>query len=244
MGGPNPRWSRDELIVALDLYMRHRESLPPRDGREVASASKLLITLGARLGLSSDNFRNANSVYMKLGNFRSIDPLYTNKGFRGLPRGGKGDAEVWADFAERPRELALAAAAIRDAVASEKPIELSSESEVIEAVEGRLLASLHIRRERDTKLVTAKKSAALRDRGRLVCEACEFEFAAVYGERGAGYIEAHHIQPLHTLRPGSRTRLEDLALLCSNCHRIIHARKPWLTVPELRTLLAENRNGR
>jgi hypothetical protein len=36
---------------------------------------------------------------------------------------------------------------------------------------------------------------------------------------------------------GQKTRLADLALLCANCHRMIHARRPWLTLDELRGLL-------
>ena len=35
----------------------------------------------------------------------------------------------------------------------------------------------------------------------------------------------------------SITKLEDLALICANCHRMIHAQKPWLSVEELRAIL-------
>jgi putative restriction endonuclease len=36
------------------------------------------------------------------------------------------------------------------------------------------------------------------------------------------------------LKDGDTTRLEDLALLCANCHRMIHRASPWLSVEELR----------
>ncbi|WP_421989133.1 HNH endonuclease [Roseococcus sp.] len=39
-----------------------------------------------------------------------------------------------------------------------------------------------------------------------------------YGERGRGFIECHHTRPLHTLRPGDKTKIADLVLVCSNCH--------------------------
>jgi 5-methylcytosine-specific restriction protein A len=71
----------------------------------------------------------------------------------------------------------------------------------------------------------------------LKCEACSFDFKATYGPRGARFIEAHHIKPVHTLVPGSKTRLEDLALFCSNCHRMVHVQRPWLTIQELKDLL-------
>jgi 5-methylcytosine-specific restriction protein A len=51
-------------------------------------------------------------------------------------------------------------------------------------------------------------------------------------------IECQHTKPVHTLRAGQRTKLDDLALVCSNCHRMIHRRKQRLTMDELRALLA------
>jgi 5-methylcytosine-specific restriction enzyme A len=68
----------------------------------------------------------------------------------------------------------------------------------------------------------------------LICEACEFDFELTYGERGRGFIEVHHGIPLHQLLPGAKTKLDDLHLLCANCHRMIHSRRPWLTLDELR----------
>jgi 5-methylcytosine-specific restriction enzyme A len=35
--------------------------------------------------------------------------------------------------------------------------------------------------------------------------------------------------------------LADLALLCSNCHRMIHRTKQWLTVEELKKLVERQR---
>jgi hypothetical protein len=52
--------------------------------------------------------------------------------------------------------------------------------------------------------------------------------------------EAHHTKPVETLVEGSKTKLEDLALLCANCHRMVHATRPWLTVNGLRHLLSKS----
>jgi 5-methylcytosine-specific restriction enzyme A len=79
----------------------------------------------------------------------------------------------------------------------------------------------------------------LKAKGKLECEACSFDFGVTYGERGKGFIEAHHIKPVHTLVAGEKTRLEDLVMLCSNCHRIVHTKRPWLTVAELRLLIKD-----
>ncbi|WP_279635939.1 HNH endonuclease [Kitasatospora cheerisanensis] len=46
-------------------------------------------------------------------------------------------------------------------------------------------------------------------------------------------MECHHVVPLHVAGEG-RTGLADLALICANCHRMIHRRAPWPTPQELR----------
>ncbi|WP_352230624.1 MULTISPECIES: HNH endonuclease [Asaia] len=42
---------------------------------------------------------------------------------------------------------------------------------------------------------------------------------------------------MHLIEPGTKTKLSDLALLCANCHRMIHARRPWLSLDELRQII-------
>jgi 5-methylcytosine-specific restriction protein A len=113
------------------------------------------------------------------------------------------------------------------------------DEEFAEAEEGRILTRVYRSRERSRKLIEMKKASVLKANGSLKCEACSFDFAETYGERGKGFIEAHHIKPVHTLAVGDKTRLEDLVLLCSNCHRIIHARQPWLTIEDLRNLVGD-----
>jgi hypothetical protein len=45
----NPTWSRDELILALDLYLRHRERLPDSDDAEIVELSRRLCNAETRL---------------------------------------------------------------------------------------------------------------------------------------------------------------------------------------------------
>jgi hypothetical protein len=59
-----------------------------------------------------------------------------------------------------------------------------------------------------------------------------------YGVHGADYIECHHRIPLHVTGE-TQTRLADLALLCSNCHRMIHRTKQWLKVEDLKELVEQ-----
>ncbi len=96
----NPDWSRDELILALDLYLRFRTSPPGKTSAEVTELSSLLRHLAERAGLVvSATYRNANGVYMKMMNFRSIDPHYTVDGRVGLSANNDLERGVWQEFA-------------------------------------------------------------------------------------------------------------------------------------------------
>ena len=70
------------------------------------------------------------------------------------------------------------------------------------------------------------------------CQLCKFDFEVRYGERGIDFIEAHHTRPLSELdNDGRETTIEEIALVCSNCHRIIHRVRPWLKMEELSKIL-------
>jgi 5-methylcytosine-specific restriction protein A len=95
-------------------------------------------------------------------------------------------------------------------------------------------------RERDGKVRAEKLKSVVAAGGDIACEVCGFNFSSAYGPRGEGYIEVHHRVPLHVSGP-TETTLSDLALLCSNCHRMIHRGTPWLTVEQLSKIVAGQR---
>ena len=112
----------------------------------------------------------------------------------------------------------------------------------LSAAEGRELLRLHRTRERSQPLVALKKREVLLAEGRLECETCGFDFAAAYGPRGEGFAECHHTLPISQSAPDRRTRTSELALVCANCHRMLH-RRPWVSVQELH-LLVRSRRGK
>ncbi len=58
------------------------------------------------------------------------------------------------------------------------------------------------------------------------CEACGFDFREKYGKLGDNFIEAHHLIPFSSLDEGETPlSVSDFAVLCSNCHRMIHRLK-------------------
>jgi hypothetical protein len=103
--------------------------------------------------------------------------------------------------------------------------------------EGAASYASHLRRERNSAVTSAKKEQAFAVHGCLKCEVCGFNFLAVYGELGEGYCEVHHKIPLASLDGQRVTKLDDLAIVCSNCHRMIHRQNPIISVSELKTVI-------
>lgn len=91
---------------------------------------------------------------------------------------------------------------------------------------------------RNRKLADAVKK--LRN---YTCEACGFNFLQKYGKHGQAFAECHHKNPLSE-RPEElwtkavTTTLNDVAVLCANCHRMIHKARVAMSVEKLRDIIA------
>lgn len=75
------------------------------------------------------------------------------------------------------------------------------------------------------------------------CMACNFNFYEFYGVRGKDYIEVHHLIPLSTLDEEFEINpVTDMAVVCSNCHRMIHReRNNILSIAELKQIISQSR---
>ncbi|MEH7504943.1 HNH endonuclease [Neobacillus drentensis] len=103
--------------------------------------------------------------------------------------------------------------------------------------EGKKKLKQHIVRERNPQVIKLAKERFKEKHGRLYCEVCTFDFFERYGEIGEDFIEGHHTIPVSELEEGQKTRVEDIALVCSNCHKMLHRRRPWLSKDELKKLI-------
>lgn len=101
--------------------------------------------------------------------------------------------------------------------------------------EGRLLYKIHLLRERDRSIVNLAKQQFVKQHGSLYCELCRFSSGKFYGSEFKDLVEVHHIKPIATMKSGDRTEVNDLMILCANCHRAIHHGNPH---NNLRTLTA------
>ncbi|WP_105175256.1 HNH endonuclease [Pseudoalteromonas sp. T1lg122] len=121
---------------------------------------------------------------------------------------------------------------------------LKEQEEPTYSTEGRVYYSLHKRRERDSLAPLEKKRLTFEETGDLCCEVCGFSFYETYGKRGFMYAECHHKNPLADISKDSvvNTSSDDLAIVCANCHRMIHRNRPWLTIDAVRELYEKQRN--
>lgn len=156
-------------------------------------------------------------------------------------KGGIGQSNVW--YADSPESQSIVAGVL-------SLVEFNGEGDLLPDVdkdaygfEGNPRLMAHMRRERNAAIVQKKKKDVLDKTGALMCEACGFDFAKTYGEHGREFCEVHHLVPLHKSDGLTKTELSELAIVCSNCHRIIHRMNPMPIISELTKLIRGNRRA-
>jgi len=106
----NPKWTREELVLALDLYFRCPPGKTNKNNPDIIALSELLNSLSLHPQKPEyEKFRNPNGVYMKLCNFLRFDQDYTGTG---LKAGGKLEEEIWNEFVSNKDKLEKAVQAI------------------------------------------------------------------------------------------------------------------------------------
>lgn len=124
-----------------------------------------------------------------------------------------------------PEDLAEKLEALWTAHVGKSSLGSVDADEELIAMEGELRFVMIRHRRREQNLRSAKIQAALKtNAGRLRCEVpgCGFDFCEVYGELGREFAHVHHLKPLGDRTTPSATQLGDLAIVCANCHAMIH----------------------
>lgn len=214
-GQGNPNWTRDEVILALDLYLKSDGRVPsPADNRVLALSELLRQNPEHEASATTPSFRNADGVSFKLQNIRQVATG------DGLGNTSKVDREVWDELGDRPEEVRKLAETITAAILSAPKDQANMEAEHT-FQEGRVITRAHKTRERSASL----RRRVLKERrqaGRLACDCCGYASPSTGDESWfEAALEVHHIKPLAA--SGQRmTTLSDVALLCANCHRLTH----------------------
>ena len=155
----------------------------------------------------------------------------------------KRDKEIFFEFKGKKKELKSIADQIKSTISNREinvklyQIPDEEDDEIHSVKEGRVIYKLHKLRERNNKLNQKKKDLYLEKYGKLDCEVCGFDFYETYGELGKGFIEAHHRIPLSEIDGETITKLKDLALVCANCHRMLHKEINILSINELKEII-------
>lgn len=232
-GRRNPPWTRDETILALDLFFdAGLVALSDSDKRVIALSQTLRGLPGNEERAENPSFRNPAGVAFKLSNLQSVA---TGKGFANV---SATDRAIWKQFESRRARVKEVVALIATYIA-EVSLEPHDDDDEDEFVEGKVVTRVHRRIERNRKL----RIALVRDRrktNRLRCDACFRTNPTSDGRLDDAIFEAHHLVPLAS-RGTTTTKLGDVALLCANCHKLIHrlisASGKWATIEDVTTAL-------
>lgn len=207
----NPPWNRDELILALDAYVRW-EGKPPNKG------SMALAALSAAIGAvrrsitpgGSATLRNVNGTYMKTMNFRRFDPQFRAQGKVGLKRGNKLEKAIWDEFAGSPARLREAAEQIRARL--ESAVFPTSAEEDLEA--------LPPERREYVRELAVRNRRHVADLKALYGGRCQITGELVLGGLAGDLTEVHHID---WLTRGGADAKSNMVVLAPDFHAAIHA---------------------
>jgi 5-methylcytosine-specific restriction protein A len=236
-------WVWDEIVLACDLVAANNWQTISESDPAVHALSVFL--RAQHPAPVPDRFRSTSSVHRKLEDIRTAHPEYEGA----VTKGGKTTRMVVEAFVADPTGMHRAAEELRrygslarlkgDDKAGWVDAEPDGETgaEYAAAVEGRVVQRLVNVRERDPKLRNAKIKQARKLTGAIACEACGFDFEKFYGELGEGFIHVHHRVPLH-FSGETESTLDDLVLVCVNCHQMIHRRPTWKSPEELKAIIA------
>lgn len=158
-------------------------------------------------------------------------------------KGGVGRSNIW--YAQKPESQHIVKSVLNLIGGKSDPHTPDVDAFLLakdgtSVLEGNPRLYKHFIRERNVKIIKQKKASVLKKTGKLCCEACGFDFNAVYGEYGENFCEVHHLFPLSKADGIVKTTLEDLAIVCSNCHQMIHRQKPILEIKALSNIIKAN----
>jgi|1185.fasta_scaffold976808_2 5-methylcytosine-specific restriction enzyme A len=111
----NPAWTREELILALELYKKLPKSRVSAKNAAVIQLSTTLNKLRSTVASDPVTYRNPNGVAMKLHNFGRFDP---GRGGVALEHGNRLEKAVWDEFHNSHFRLSEEAEKIRSRVSN------------------------------------------------------------------------------------------------------------------------------
>lgn len=211
------------LVTPSDNKLVINDERPEyRYGRNVQLIAKT--PLENLIQISSTRWEGINLAPVSNGNACEINNI-----------GGIGSIDdLRLDIWERFSDFFVGAKIESVKLTAELLYEIENKNPDLTVKEGKLKLVSHFRRERNREIVRIKKQQAIQS-NTLICEVCSFSFQEMFG---VNFIECHHKTPISQTGI-TKTNLDDLALVCPNCHQMLHTKFEgrFLSVEELRQRL-------
>jgi putative restriction endonuclease len=126
---PRKNWTRDELILAFNLYCRTPFG-------KIHNRNPEIIALANAIG------RTPSSVSWKLANFARLDPVLAKRGIAGAGHGSNMEKEIWQEFESDWERLAFESEMLRKNYAD--PISLDPSEEFPEGKTRQAMVRLRV----------------------------------------------------------------------------------------------------
>lgn len=123
------KWSKEETILAFDLYCRTSFG-------KISSSNKDIMELAGLLG------RTPGAVVLKMHNLAHYDPEFRKRNVTAMAHGSKLDALVWEEFSSNWEDLSYQARGILANLKSEDIDKIVDEPEIVMLPEGRVREQL------------------------------------------------------------------------------------------------------
>ena len=155
----NPDWTREELILALDLYFNLDQGQMHKGHTDVIRVSNELRELNIHEAIPDPiKFRNPSGISRRLGNFKTMDSGYIGEG---LPNSGKLAKEIYKEFNHHRDKLRKEADLIRQLYLKPKSKKVSTETESKVNYKSEFYFQYHKNRETNPLAMKVKKELVL-----------------------------------------------------------------------------------
>ena len=145
------------------------------------------------------------------------------------------------DEAELEADLTRLLLLYRSLVEARDQVEENEEAAPPENLPSGQVEARHLRWHRRAERSQSLSALAKKIHGtRCQVQACGKDLSEIYGELASGYIEAHHLTPFAKLegRPTELDPKNDFAVVCPDCHRMLHRRLEPYSLEEISTRIS------
>ena len=220
------KWTRDEVILALDVMINARGESLGMDDPRILELSALLNRLPIiPLGKRPDTFRNVAGVRRQILTF-----AWSIKKNKVAPHVGDVFYNVYKESLDKLEWLHEVAMAIRKCENMVQEITFDNALDENSFPEGIILGHLHrhLERVKGQVYIECKKKCC-------ACGICQDHIYQVTDN--VKLLEPHFLRPPETYCADMVLGGVDFIPVCPNCHHILHQIRPWLGRNDVKRIL-------